>query len=393
MKIAFYTNFINHHQVPVADELYKLTNGEFYFIETIKMPDSFIKTGYPDFSSKPYLIQTWKNNESHNKAHMICETVDVVIFAASGKALEYGILRAKTGKLAFEVGERWLKQGIKNILSPRLIKNLWYYHTLFKNKPIYKLCSSAYAANDQYLMCSYIDRCFKWGYFPTVSNLNNNENDYACTDSAMLQIMWCSRFIQWKHPELPVKVAARLKDKGYRFIINMYGSGVEENNIKTLANKLHVEDVVRFCGNLPNLEILNAMNKHDIFLFTSDQNEGWGAVLNEAMSNNCVVIASNLIGAVPFLIENRENGYIFKSCDIESLEKRLIYLFENPSEIKRVANNAYKTINEIWSPCNAANNLMLLCNDLLSGGNGEVISNAPCSKAKPLKLWGRNFYK
>lgn len=381
MKIAFYTNFINHHQVPVADELFELTNGDFYFIETVKIPNSFIKNGYPDFSSKPYLIQTWKNQENKNKAINICKIADVVIFAASGEPLEYGILRAKTGKLAFEIGERWLKQGLRNLLSPRLIKNFWYYHTLFRKKNIYKLCCSAFAANDQYLMYSYINKCYKWGYFPVVSNPNNYDNN----PNKIFHIMWCARFLSWKHPELPIKVAAKLKNKGYNFIINMYGSGVDEEKNKLLAKKLDVEDVVKFCGNLPNSEILNTMFNHDIFLFTSDRNEGWGAVLNEAMSNNCAVIASDQIGAVPFLIKNGENGYIFKSSDIDSLEEKLIYLFENPNEIKRIGKNANKTMNEIWSPSNAAKKLILLCEDLLSGGNGNVVSDGPCSKATPIK--------
>lgn len=395
MKIAFYTNFINHHQVPVADELFKLTKGDFYFIETIKIPESFIKNGYPDFSSRPYLIQTWMSEENRNKADEICKNADVVIFASSGISFKYGVLRAKTGKLAFEVGERWLKQGLKNLLSPHLIKNLWYYHTLFRNKPIYKLCSSAFAANDQYLMHSYIDKCFKWGYFPTLSDSRKLENRNITFDNKnVYQIMWCARFLDWKHPELPIKVAALLKNKGYHFIINMYGSGIEEEKSKLLAKELCVEDVVKFCGNLPNSEILNTMFNHDIFLFTSDRNEGWGAVLNEAMSNNCAVVASNKIGAVPFLIENGENGYIFNSNDLNSLEEKLIFLFENPSEIKRIANNAYRTINEIWSPNNAAKNLILLCEDLLFGGKGDIIANGPCSIAKPIKkALCQNFYR
>lgn len=39
MTIAFFSNFLNHHQVHVADELYQLTNGKYIFVEVMEMPE------------------------------------------------------------------------------------------------------------------------------------------------------------------------------------------------------------------------------------------------------------------------------------------------------------------------------------------------------------------
>lgn len=83
---------------------------------------------------------------------------------------------------------------------------------------------------------------------------------------------------------------------------------------------MNVGDCVSLIGNMPNDEILALMQKSHIFIFTSDRNEGWGAVLNEAMSNGCAVVASNMIGAAPYLIKQGENGYIFKSGDVRSYQ-------------------------------------------------------------------------
>lgn len=47
--------------------------------------------------------------------------------------------------------------------------------------------------------------------------------------------MWCSRYLKWKHPEMPVLLAARLKDKGYHFILDMYGNGEYEQAAEQLA--------------------------------------------------------------------------------------------------------------------------------------------------------------
>lgn len=380
MTIVFVSNFINHHQSLWSDELFKVLLGHYYFVETQKMYDWLKSGGYDDFSSRPYVLQAWKDDVSKKKAEELCVNADVAIFGAD--SLDYQIMRAKTGKLSFEVSERWLKKGILNLLSPRLLRNMWYYHTLFRKKPVYKLCSSAYAAGDQYKMFSYKDRCYKWGYFTRVDDYDI-EASLDDRQAAEFHLMWCARFLKWKHPEMAIKLAARLKAKGYTFTLDMYGSGVELERMQLLARQLDVTDVVRFCGNLPNDQILEQMRCHDIFLFTSDRNEGWGAVANEAMSNGCVLVGSNAIGSVPFLVKDGENGCVFKSCDLDSLMNKVEYLLNNRTEIRRLAVNGYLTMKTVWSPENAARNLMTLIDDLRNGRDTSV-ADGPCSKALPL---------
>lgn len=380
MTIVFVSNFINHHQSLWSDELFKVLLGHYYFVETQKMYDWLKSGGYDDFSSRPYVLQAWKDDVSKKKAEELCVNADVAIFGAD--SLDYQIIRAKTGKLSFEASERWLKKGVLNLLSPRLLRNMWYYHTLFRKKPVYKLCSSAYAAGDQYKMFSFKDRCYKWGYFTRVDDYDI-EASLDNRQATEFRLMWCARFLKWKHPEMAIKLAARLKAKDYAFTLDMYGSGVELERMQTLAHQLDLTDVVRFCGNLPNDQILEQMRCHDIFLFTSDRNEGWGAVANEAMSNGCVLVGSDAIGSVPFLVKDGENGCVFKSCNLDSLMNKVEYLLNNRTEIRRLAVNGYLTMKTVWSPENAARNLMTLIDDLRKGRDTSV-ADGPCSKALPL---------
>ena len=97
--------------------------------------------------SRPYVFRAFESVEAKQEALKISREADVVLFGA--ESLEYEVERMRTtAGLAFEVSERWLKRGWVNLLSPRLLKNMWYYHTLFYNKPLYKLCSSAFGAGD-----------------------------------------------------------------------------------------------------------------------------------------------------------------------------------------------------------------------------------------------------
>lgn len=384
MTIAFFSNFLNHHQVLVAEELYKATGGCYTFVETMAMPEWIAKSGYPNLSSKPYLLQAWKDAKEMEKARQLAIDADVALFAGF-EVLEFEKHRLlKTNKITFDVSERWLKRGFFNVLSPRILKlYLAYIIGGWSKKPVYKLCSGAYTAKDQRALFTYRDRCYRWGYFTSVPNIDSHsenvlikdEKDYKTT----IDIMWCARFLWWKHPELTIQLASRLKADGYNFHIDLFGSGDKLIDMKQLAVNLGVTDVISFCGNKPNAEILGEMNKHQIFLFTSDRNEGWGAVCNEAMSQGCAVVGSHEIGSVPFLINDGVDGLIFKSCSLDSLYDKVKFILDNPKSLADIRKNAAKKMQTMWSPNVAAQNLLTLIDDL-KNGRETSIKEGPCSK-------------
>lgn len=63
---------------------------------------------------------------------------------------------------------------------------------------------------------------------------------------------------------------------------------------------MNLNDYVTFTGPVQSDKVRGFMERAGIFLFTSDRQEGWGAVLNESMNSGCAVVASHAIGSVPF---------------------------------------------------------------------------------------------
>ena len=376
MKVSFFTNFINHHQVHVADELYKALGSDYVLVVTEEIPQSFKNNGYPDYSDRPYLLKAYLE-ENKSKAIQLAEEADVMIIGSAPEM--YVDRRLALNKLTLRYNERWFKDGYHHLISPRA---LWYYfnhHTKYRKHNLYMLCASAFTASDVAKVFAYPNKCFKWGYFTSVEEFDI-EKCLSDKRSDKVHIMWCARFVAWKHPEMVVKLAKQLKASNYPVVIDMFGSGDELEHIKCLAKQLGVEDIVIFKGHVQNAEILQQMRKHNIFLFTSDKNEGWGAVLNEAMSNGSAVVASDKIGAVPFLIKNRENGLIFRSESVDSLFDSVKYLLDNQKDRERISRNAYETMLNIWSPTNAAQRLLQLVRGLLDGRVIEF-NEGPCSKA------------
>ncbi len=371
MKIVFLTNLVNHHQIPVADELYKLIGDDYTYVAMEQLPDWLKKGGYSD-TERPYILRYTDNlGEIRN----LVNDADVVII---GSAPEWLVTqRIKENKLTFHYSERWFKKISYHLLSPRLWMSLWLNHVRFRNKRSYMLCASAFTATDVHKVFAYPNKCFKWGYFTKVEDFDI-KTLLKAKRSDTIRIMWCARFLDLKHPELAIMLAEQLKRMSYNFVIDMFGSGVELERTKELAKSLDVVDVVKFRGNMPNEEILKQLREHDIFIFTSDRNEGWGAVANEAMSNGCAFVGSDKIGSVPFLVKDGVNGLVFKSGDLKDLTCKVKLLIENQSLREKLSKSAYQTMQNEWSPQVAAKRFIELCGSLMLG-NDVAFNDGPCS--------------
>ena len=363
MIVTFFWNYLNHHQVFIVEAMYDLLGDNFRFVATLPRSEKELKGGV-DYSNRPYCILAEESEEAHRQAIMYAVSADVCVFGACSQ--EYAVIRAKRNPkgLSFECGERWLKRGLLNVLSPVL--RLWWmnYMRYYRKVNFYKLCSSAFAAHDDELLGCYKGRHFKWGYFTEV-----HETHESLITSAPLEphtqarIMWCGRF-----------------NTGFHFHLDMYGDGLMRERMENKVEKLKLSNVVSFHGNVPNSKIHQAMREHDIFLFTSDRQEGWGAVANEAMSEGCVLVGSDEMGAVPYLVKHKETGMIFRSCDLDSLYEQVKYLLDNPDVRKQIAKAGRESMVKLWSPANAAKSLLQLIEDI-KAGRETSIAEGPCSKA------------
>lgn len=379
MKIVFVSIALNIHQIAVADELYKLTNGQYWFIETSLSVDGNQKGGNVDSSNRLYLIKSYESLRAYQYAMQLIREADVMVYGAA--PLEYLKERVKTGKLTFVNSERWLKKGLLNLLSPNLLKQQFFYHTHCHNKPYYALCSSAYAAGDYRILQSFKDKCYKWGYFTAVPKLDIVNIQESKHSTSTVKILWVARFLQLKRPERMLQLASQLRSVGVDFSINMIGIGPEYDNIATAINDMGLQGYVHLHGNMSNNKVMEAMRTHDIFCFTSDKNEGWGAVLNEAMSSGCCPVSSIETGSTPYLIKDGVNGFSFNLKNKNDLFEKVLWLIEHPEERERMSIEAYKTIRDVWSPKNAAEQLYKLCQSMLQGEN-YVVEDGPCSKAE-----------
>jgi glycosyltransferase involved in cell wall biosynthesis len=373
MKIVFVSNYFNHHQKPFCEEMYKRLGAGFSFISTSVMREERKKLGYSESDCPEYVLLSYESEEKKKEALSLINAADVVIAGAAPN--EMLLERICKGKLLLRYSERPFKKKCS------FWKRLYYAfqfrkRDLFK-KNVYMLCASAYTASDYASLGMYKNRMYKWGYFPEVKEY---DIDNLLSQKRKNTLTWCGRFIDWKHPDNAIKVARKLKEDGYEFHLNMIGAGVMEDELKQLVKGFELEDRVCFLGSMPPERVRSYMEESGIYLFTSDRQEGWGAVLNEAMNSGCAVVANHAIGSVPFLLEDGKNGYIYTSEDM--LYEKVKYLLDHPEKQASFGNAAYLAIRDTWNAKIAVDRVLQLAEVVLSGEKSSFwFEYGSCSKA------------
>ncbi|MBR2037148.1 MAG: glycosyltransferase family 4 protein, partial [Lachnospiraceae bacterium] len=118
----------------------------------------------------------------------------------------------------------------------------------------------------------------------------------------------------------------------------------------------------------------------DIYLTTSDYQEGWGAVINEAMNSGCAVVANKAMGAASYLIDHGRNGFLYHNGKKQELFECVKKLLEDARLRETMGRFAYQTILEEWNGNVAADRVYKLAEDFLAGRKPIVYKAGPLSK-------------
>lgn len=380
MKVLFISNYYTHHQHPLCEALDILTEHQFTFVETEIFSEERRRSGWETQDNVLFVKQYEEWIRNCNDDLM---TADIVILGSAPLSVVHDRLKAR--KLVFLYAERVYKNGYQPLKwLPRLYR---YWSRYGKHRSMYLLCASAYTALDYALHGAFLGKSYKWGYFPEakeydISQLNSRR------DSSKL--LWCGRFLDWKHPEAALAVAKRLKEENCSFELEFIGNGPMEDELKQKVLDDGLSDCVRFLGTMSTDAVREHMESAGIYLFTSDFHEGWGAVLNEAMNSGCAVVASPAAGSTPYLLKHRNNGLIYHNGDLDELYGYVKRLLEHPEQQRQFGAEAYQTIHQMWNANNAAGRFLKLVEEIQNKGRCDLYEEGPCSRA-PV-IWN-NWFK
>jgi len=384
MKFVFVSNYINHHQKPFCDAMYKLLGDEFAFVATMPMEEERVNMGWnTDLVKLPYVKLLYENPE----VEQLIMDSDSVLFGWSERE-DIAQKRLLSGKVTLRVSERLYRDGRYKAISPRGLAAKYNEHIRFRKQPVYMLCAGAYTAADFKLIHAYPGKMLKWGYYPPFREYTEAKFTGLKDNSEGLQIVWAGRFMPLKHPEYVIRLADSLKSKGHKFHIHMVGSGEMEEYIRNEVEPRFSEEITLYGFKTPD-EVRDIMEKCHIHLCTSNRLEGWGAVVNEGMNSGCLEIASEQMGVTPYLIQNGINGFSYPKDSYEELEKLVLKVFDDWDAYSALGLKAYETIRDEWNADVAAMRLYELTEKLLEGAKeNEIVlpTEGPLSAAQILKL-------
>lgn len=129
--------------------------------------------------------------------------------------------------------------------------------------------------------------------------------------------IYVGSLIRRKHADVVIKAFAGVAQEND--VLEIIGGGPEEEKLKQLVSKLHLEKKVIFIGRVPRREVLQYMKNAQIFTLISS-GETFGMVYIEAMLYGCLVIASRG-GGFDGIIKDGENGFICEAGNQAMLEK------------------------------------------------------------------------
>jgi len=138
-----------------------------------------------------------------------------------------------------------------------------------------------------------------------------------------------------------------IKQKEHSAKLILVGGGPEESHLELLAEKLELNDCVKFVGQIPNERVSEYMAASDIFILPS-LSEGFPVVILEAMASGLPIVTTRVTG-LPEIVNNGENGFLVEPRNPQQLAEKILLLFrENGLREEISRNNKEKVKKYDW---------------------------------------------
>ncbi len=137
--------------------------------------------------------------------------------------------------------------------------------------------------------------------------------------------------------------ALKLLPKEVSFLI--YGTGSDEESLRTLATTCGVDERTRFLGYIDHTHLPHALSACDIFIRPS-RSEGMGNSFIEAMAAGLPVIATQEGGIADFLFDAKRNpnkettGWAVDKDSPEQIATAVQYILSHPEQVAHVMETA-----------------------------------------------------
>ncbi len=146
------------------------------------------------------------------------------------------------------------------------------------------------------------------------------------------RILFVGRLTTEKGIDVVLRALARL-DPALDATFDIVGGGDQRRNLEQLAGQLGIADRVTFHGHASEEELRALYTRASVFAIASIA-ELQSIATMEAMASGLPIVAANAV-ALPHLVHDGENGYLFEPGNVDELTARLTDVFTAAPEERR----------------------------------------------------------
>lgn len=160
------------------------------------------------------------------------------------------------------------------------------------------------------------------------------------------QIISVGRLHSQKNQKMMVEAFARISQQFPEWKLDIYGEGPERDSLESLVSsfRFQVSSRISLPGRSEN--IIEELNKSEIFAFSSDY-EGMSNAVVEAFCVGLPIITTKVSGTEDIIIDG-ENGFLLERNDITGMEKAMRKLMSDENLRKKMG-DINKTKSEIFN--------------------------------------------
>jgi glycosyltransferase involved in cell wall biosynthesis len=373
MKILLATSIVSPHLMPLAGALAEYVGpGNFAYAATEPGLAWRRNMGWPELAA-PWILRPYASPEERRKADECALSSDVII--TSVRDTDFIRTRVAAKKLTFYMSERWWKPPYRRVrlFFPKWRNMIRAFRECSEGPYFHYLPIGPYAAQDLSPLAFPSDHCHLWGYYTAPGPATVDKPDGPFT------VLFVARMISWKHPEDVVRGFGLLAAKHPDSRLVLVGSGERANSVAKLIAKSGLGANVGMVDFRPMQEVWAMMERSHAFVVASGEEEGWGTVVNEAMSRRCGLVASRDCGASAAMLRHGENALLFGTGDWQAIGEHLVTLADDRAKLASLSGAAKRTVDELWSAKNAARRFLDVADALLAGRAAPTYDDGPMS--------------
>lgn len=380
MKFILYTDHYSPHELPLFLACAEVFDNAVYVVNRAWPQEASRKGWSPDFKGRRTIVLQDVDPTERSAVFIDLLTSDSVLMYGSYDN-PYNELIAESKGIVIYASERWLKplcvrvpllnitlkiSGMAHLLSLKFVRRMINISSRLNNeKRFFYFPLGIHAAADMARICGLLSgdlRClFRaprldfgrkpggriylasyplqlptatttkycldsmriWGYFVEPSRLPHSQLLHSPTlHSSTLKVLWVGRLLNWKRVDTIIRAVGELSrfhsNSNLKLQLDIYGEGPEECRLKRIA--AHYGDAIRFHSFVAMEDVRGLMRTHDVYVLSSNEYEGWGAVVSEALEEGLCVLCSREAGAGATILPDE---CLFPYGDVDGLVQKL----------------------------------------------------------------------